>query len=189
MHVDESQLSLTLALNELHNYAGGGTYVAELRRALRPELGHMVRFAVSFRGLPYSTPSPNLDPDPDPDQVSFEGGVFHGGEPIVRGTRHIIAAFLYLDETCDAAAATTAAADVAMTPAAEPPAAAEADNDADADARIVAATLRELRPPAAASLAPPTADELQSKRARLGGGPLAQAFDAGAEATAFSFGF
>ena len=43
--------------------------MAELRRALRPELGHM---------------------------VSFEGSLFHGGEPIVRGTRYVIAAFLWV---------------------------------------------------------------------------------------------
>ena len=50
--------------------------MAELRRPLRPELGHM---------------------------VSFEGSLFHGGEPIVRGTRYVIAAFLYVDETRGAA--------------------------------------------------------------------------------------
>ena len=30
----KKKVGLNLALNELHNYAGGGTYVAELRRAL-----------------------------------------------------------------------------------------------------------------------------------------------------------
>ena len=28
--------------------------------------------------------------------VSFEGSLFHGGEPIVRGTRYVIAAFLWV---------------------------------------------------------------------------------------------
>jgi hypothetical protein len=124
--------------------------VAELRRALRPELGHM---------------------------VSFEGSLFHGGEPIVRGTRYVIAAFLYVDETRAAAPrhAAAAAAD-------EPPCGSE-----EADARIVAATLARLRP----LVTPPSEEETQSKRPRLEAGPgaLVQAFEASAEATTFSFGF
>ena len=125
--------------------------MAELRRALRPELGHM---------------------------VSFEGSLFHGGEPIVRGTRYVIAAFLYVDETRAAAprhAAAAAAAD-------EPPCGSE-----EADARIVAANLARLRP----LVTPPSEEESQSKRPRLEAGPgaLVQAFEASAEATTFSFGF
>ena len=77
LHTDESQLSLTLALNGADEYEGGGTYVAELRRALRPALGHM---------------------------LAFEGGLFHGGEPIVRGVRYIIAAFLYTERAAAAGA-------------------------------------------------------------------------------------
>ena len=128
-------------------------YVAELRRALRPERGHL---------------------------VSFEGGLFHGGEPIARGTRYVIAAFLYVDETREAAqhGATATAAN-------EPPSGGD-----EADARIVAAVLAQLRPPAAA-LAPPSDEGLQSKRPRLeaGAGALVQAFEACAEATTFTFGF
>ena len=112
--------------------------------------------------------------------VSFEGSLFHGGEPIVRGTRYVIAAFLYVDETRAAAprhAAAAAAAD-------EPPCGSE-----EADARIVAATLARLRP----LVTPPSEEESQSKRPRLEAGPgpgaLVQAFEASAEATTFSFGF
>ena len=125
-------------------------YVAELRRALRPERGHM---------------------------VSFEGGLFHGGEPIVRGTRYVIAAFLYVDETRGAAQehGVTATAD-------EPPSGSE-----EADARIVAATLAQLRP----LVIPPSEEGAQSKRPRLEAcpGALVQAFEASAEAATFSFGF
>ena len=68
MHTDESQLSLTLALNGA--FVGGGTFFADLRRALNPPAGHV---------------------------IAFDGEVLHGGEPIVRGTRYIVAAFLYVD--------------------------------------------------------------------------------------------
>ena len=33
--------------------------------------------------------------------LSFEGGLYHGGEPLISGTRYIIAAFLLLDRSCD----------------------------------------------------------------------------------------
>ena len=125
-------------------------YVAELRRALRPERGHM---------------------------VSFEGGLFHGGEPIVRGTRYVIAAFLYVDETRGAAQQHGATAT-----ASEPPSGSD-----EADARIVAATLAQLRP----LVTPPSEEGPQSKRPRLEAGPgaLVQAVEASAEAATFSFGF
>ena len=58
--------------------------MAELRRALRPELGHM---------------------------VSFEGSLFHGGEPIVRGTRYVIAAFLYVSQPAAAPAGDSSTAE------------------------------------------------------------------------------
>ena len=70
MHSDESEVSLTIALNALGEYDGGGTYFADLREAVRPEQGHA---------------------------LAFDGSLFHGGEPIVRGVRYIIAAFLYTE--------------------------------------------------------------------------------------------
>lgn len=69
LHVDESQLSLTIVLNDA--FSGGGTFFADLGRALSPRIGHV---------------------------VAFDGEALHGGEPIVRGTRYIIAAFLYVDD-------------------------------------------------------------------------------------------
>jgi len=67
LHVDESQLSFTLALNDA--FVGGGTYFASLRRALLPAIGHL---------------------------IAFDGHTLHGGEPIVSGTRYIVAAFLFV---------------------------------------------------------------------------------------------
>ena len=69
LHTDESQISLTIVLNE--GFRGGGTYFADLRRAISPSVGHV---------------------------IAFEGHALHGGEPIVQGTRYIIAAFLHVVE-------------------------------------------------------------------------------------------
>lgn len=67
--MDESRLSFTLVLND--GFCGGGTYFAGLRRSLCPGVGHV---------------------------IAFDGAALHGGEPIVHGTRYIIAAFLFVDE-------------------------------------------------------------------------------------------
>ena len=72
MHRDESAISLTLSLSPANDYGGGGTFFPHLGRAVRPELGHA---------------------------VAFRGDARHAGEPITHGTRYIVAAFLYLDET------------------------------------------------------------------------------------------
>ena len=69
LHMDESRLSVTLVLND--GFCGGGTYFAGLRRSLCPGVGHV---------------------------IAFDGAALHGGEPIVHGTRYIIAAFLFVDE-------------------------------------------------------------------------------------------
>jgi len=69
LHMDESRLSFTLVLND--GFCGGGTYFAGLRRSLCPGVGHV---------------------------IAFDGAALHGGEPIVHGTRYIIAAFLFVDE-------------------------------------------------------------------------------------------
>ena len=70
-HLDESQLSLTVALNERSEFDGGGTFFEAAGRALCPEVGRVL----AFRG----------------------GAVRHGGEPITRGVRYVIAAFLFLE--------------------------------------------------------------------------------------------
>jgi len=72
LHRDESTHSFTIALNDIGEYMGGGTYITKLGRSVRAELGGVV----SFRG----------------DQL------LHGGDPIVQGVRYIIAAFCYIGE-------------------------------------------------------------------------------------------
>eukprot|EP01034_Spumella_vulgaris_P021375 gene21376-27405_t len=69
LHSDQSTHSLTVALNDRGEYAGGGTYFAALDTALRPDKGHV---------------------------LSFCGELLHGGDPIVSGTRYILAIFLLL---------------------------------------------------------------------------------------------
>ena len=71
MHSDESHYSLTLALNGGGEFEGGGTYFGALRRAVAPAVGHL---------------------------VAFEGGLLHGGEPVSRGVRYILACFMYVDD-------------------------------------------------------------------------------------------
>ena len=73
LHTDESQISLTIVLND--GFRGGGTYFADLRRAVSPSVGHV---------------------------IAFEGHALHGGEPIVQGTRYIIAAFLHVVDVQEA---------------------------------------------------------------------------------------
>ena len=90
LHTDQSTLSLTIALNDpdstgssedpalpeeatevmpnsVAGFEGGGTYFESLARTLSPPAGGV---------------------------VSFPGDVSHGGRPITRGTRYIIAVFL-----------------------------------------------------------------------------------------------
>ena len=56
MHTDESQLSLTIILNSPGEaFNGGGTYFADLRRAVSPATGHV---------------------------IAFHGDALHGGEPV-----------------------------------------------------------------------------------------------------------
>ena len=205
LHTDESQISLTLALNDGDagaDYGGGGTFVAELRRALRPSLGHM---------------------------LSFEGDVFHGGEPIVRGVRYIVAAFLYLDETVavpsspSSSSVVAAAAAVAATsgpgsgpggggPGALPPAPHPAreeeveakwpwPRDEAANARLVDAALAALRAPGAhhpgggGDSASKDDDDDEGrptwKRPRLDAGPAPNPTSSTPdfESASFSFGF
>lgn len=57
-------------LSSRSEFVGGGTFFASLGRAVSPPRGHC---------------------------ALFEGRALHGGEPIVQGTRYILAAFLYLD--------------------------------------------------------------------------------------------
>lgn len=70
LHTDESTHSFILALNE--QYEGGGTYFHDYNRVLRLRQG---------------------------DMLSFKGdSLLHGGELVTKGTRYILAVFLYHDD-------------------------------------------------------------------------------------------
>ena len=71
LHTDESTHSLTIALNDAGEYVGGGTYFQKLNAAVRPEMGQV---------------------------LCFDGSLVHGGDPLLKGTRYIIAAFLLMAE-------------------------------------------------------------------------------------------
>jgi hypothetical protein len=69
MHLDQSHYSFTIALNSAAEYDGGGTYFAALDRALSADKGHCLLFPGTLR---------------------------HGGDPITRGVRYILAVFVFL---------------------------------------------------------------------------------------------
>lgn len=72
VHTDESQFSLTIALNSASEYTGGGTFFEESKKVICPDVGHI---------------------------VAFRGDTRHGGEPITSGTRYIVAVFAFLANT------------------------------------------------------------------------------------------
>lgn len=59
-----------IALNGLDKYSGGGTFFPCLGRSLRPPEGHT---------------------------LSFRGDILHGGDPLLKGVRYIIACFCYYE--------------------------------------------------------------------------------------------
>ena len=68
-HVDQSEISVTLALNALGEYEGGGTTFPDPTRVTaRPDIGGV---------------------------VAFGGDLRHAGAPVTRGVRYIVAAFLF----------------------------------------------------------------------------------------------
>ena len=70
LHFDESTHSCVLALN--HDFDGGGSYMYNLEQSVAPSTGGM---------------------------ISFLGNrCLHGGTPVSRGVRYILAIFLYLDK-------------------------------------------------------------------------------------------
>ena len=78
VHTDDSSHSFTVALNDLSDYDGGGTYICSLGKSYRSSIGG----AFTFRG----------------DQIQ------HGGDPVVRGIRYVIVGFCYVDkQTVDGA--------------------------------------------------------------------------------------
>lgn len=70
LHSDQSTHSFVITLNDPNEFVGGGTYFADLRKSITPAQGKM---------------------------VSFDGKLVHGGDPLVYGTRYIIAAFMLLE--------------------------------------------------------------------------------------------
>jgi hypothetical protein len=70
LHQDESSHSITMALNDDSDYEGGGTYFEALGGVVRPPAGRA---------------------------LLFDGQLVHGGDPITKGTRYIIAAFLFCE--------------------------------------------------------------------------------------------
>lgn len=68
LHTDQSDFSLTVAMNDRSNYRGGGTYFPSLSR-------HPL--SVDAGGL-----------------VAFDGTLLHAGFPLLQGTRYIITVFL-----------------------------------------------------------------------------------------------
>lgn len=68
LHSDESEYSLTIAMNSLCEYENGGTYFFESDRVKKTDTGGI---------------------------ISFEGECEHAGEAITSGTRYIIVVFLY----------------------------------------------------------------------------------------------
>ena len=71
LHTDQSTLSFTINLNE--DFEGGGTYFESLGRAVNSMTG--CGHVTSFRG----------------------DCLVHGGDPIISGTRYILAGFCYID--------------------------------------------------------------------------------------------
>ena len=60
-----------IALNGPGDYSGGGTFFPCLGRALRPLEDHV---------------------------LAFRGDIMHGGDPVLKGVRYIIACFCYHDD-------------------------------------------------------------------------------------------
>ena len=74
LHCDQSQFSLTIALNSTAEYEGGGTYFADIGRAINCDAGGI---------------------------ISFDGSLLHGGHPLSSGTRYIVVAFIYAYDGLD----------------------------------------------------------------------------------------
>jgi len=70
-HEDESLVSLTIVLNDMSDYEGGGLFIASTGDLLNGDAGTV---------------------------LSFAGGLVHGGYPVSKGTRWILTVFLYIDK-------------------------------------------------------------------------------------------
>mmetsp|Transcript_19308 Transcript_19308/g.26700 ORF Transcript_19308/g.26700 Transcript_19308/m.26700 type:complete len:797 (-) Transcript_19308:227-2617(-) len=72
LHSDQSEYSMTIALNSLSEYEGGGTYFEEIGLSVRPDIG---------------------------EASSFPGFLYHQGNDITSGYRYIIAVFFFIDRS------------------------------------------------------------------------------------------
>ena len=68
IHVDQSQFSFTVALNDQSEYSGGGLYLPDRKEVVNTDAGGV---------------------------MMFNGTTSHGGYPVFHGTRYIIAVFCY----------------------------------------------------------------------------------------------
>ena len=68
LHCDQSQFSLTIAMNPREEYEGGGTFFEETGVVTNCDQGGV---------------------------ISFDGALLHGGYPVSKGTRYVVVAFLY----------------------------------------------------------------------------------------------
>ena len=71
LHNDQSEYSLTVAMNPMDEYAGGGTYFCDTNESIKTEVGGV---------------------------ISFEGDLLHAGTMITKGTRYIIVCFIYEEQ-------------------------------------------------------------------------------------------
>jgi hypothetical protein len=69
-HEDESLISLTIALNDMDEYEGGGLYIASTQDLLNGPAGTV---------------------------LCFPGSLVHGGYKVTKGTRWILTVFIYCD--------------------------------------------------------------------------------------------
>lgn len=72
LHCDQSQFSLTIAMNDRGEYEGGGTFFEANGDVVNCDTGGV---------------------------ISFEGALLHGGYPVYKGIRYVVVAFLYEDQT------------------------------------------------------------------------------------------
>ena len=75
LHNDQSDYSLTIAMNSLEEYEGGGTYFNFVDETVKTDIGGI---------------------------ISFAGHLLHAGETVTKGRRYIIVAFIY-QESIDSA--------------------------------------------------------------------------------------
>ena len=71
LHNDQSEFSLTIAMNPLNEYEGGGTYFCETNETFKTEAGGV---------------------------ISFHGDLLHAGITITKGKRYIIVCFIYKEQ-------------------------------------------------------------------------------------------